>query len=138
MYNEILAISNSFRQLINAEVGYRETVIHHELGGNVSRHLSSCVKKIYDFIAARGNPYVIRQTGSKRHHFFIGQLVAPEYAVRLLSFMENGKLCYLQFRKDGFKEKSKKLSDTITSQTTFISFKCYNEYPWKEIYPKID
>ena len=30
VYHEILAISNSFRQLINAEVGYRGTVIHHE------------------------------------------------------------------------------------------------------------
>ena len=30
VYYEILAISNSFRQLINAEVGCRGTVIHHE------------------------------------------------------------------------------------------------------------
>ena len=56
MYHEILAISNSFQQLANAKVGYRKTVIHHELGGNVSGHFSSCVKKIYYFIAARRNP----------------------------------------------------------------------------------
>ena len=91
MYHEILAISNSIQQLISAKVGYHETVTHHELGGNVSGHLSSCVKKIYDFVAARGNPYVIRQTGSKLHNFITGQFVTPEYAVRLLSFMENGK-----------------------------------------------
>ena len=30
MCHEILAIRNSFRQLINAEVGYCGTVIHHE------------------------------------------------------------------------------------------------------------
>ena len=29
VYHEILGISNSFRQLISAEVGYRGTVIHH-------------------------------------------------------------------------------------------------------------
>ena len=100
VYQENLVISNSFRQLINAEVGYRETVIHHELGRNVSGNLSSCVKKIYDFFAARGNPYVIRQTGSKLHHFITVQLVTPEYAVRLLSFIENSKSGYLDFRKD--------------------------------------
>ena len=57
---------------------------------------------------------MIRQTGSKLHHFITGQLVTPEYAVRLLSFMENGKSGYLAFRKERLKEKSKKLSDTIT------------------------
>ena len=114
VYHEILPISNLFQQLINAKVVYRETVIHHELGGNVSGHLSSCVEKIYNFIAARRNPYVIRQTVSKLHHFIIGQLVTPEYAVRLLSFMENGKSGYLEFRNERFKEKLKKLSDTIT------------------------
>ena len=41
LYHEILAISNSFRQLINAKEGYRGTVIHHELSGNVSGRLSS-------------------------------------------------------------------------------------------------
>ena len=30
VYHEILAISNSFRQLINAKVGYCGTVIHHK------------------------------------------------------------------------------------------------------------
>ena len=105
---------DSFRQLINVEADYRGTVIHHELGGNVSGRLSSYVKKIYDFIAARGNPYVMRQTSSKLHHFITGQLVTPEYAVRLLSFMENGKSDFLEFRKERFKEKSKKLSDIIT------------------------
>ena len=60
VYHEILAISNSFQQLINAKVGHRETVIHHEFGGNVSEHLSSCVKKIYNLFAAGGNPYGIR------------------------------------------------------------------------------
>ena len=30
VYHEILAISNSFRQLINPEVGYRGTGTHHE------------------------------------------------------------------------------------------------------------
>ena len=126
---------DSFWQLINAEAGYRGTVTHHELGGNVSGRLSSCVKKIYDFIAARGNPYVIRQTGSKLHHFFTGQLVTPEYAVRLLSVMENGKSGFLEFRKERFKEKSKKLSDTITKVKLPISFRCYDECSSKEIYP---
>ena len=110
VYHEILAISNLFQQLINAEAGYHETVIHHELDGNVSGHSGFCVKKIYDFIEARGNPYVIRQTGSKLHHFITGQLVTPAYAVRLLSFMENGKSGYLEFLNERFKEKFKKLS----------------------------
>ena len=103
VYHEIIAVSNSFRQFINAEVGCRGTVMYimnHELGGNVSGRLSSCVKKIYDFIAAGGNPYVIRETGSKLHHFITGQLVTPEYAVRLLSFMENGKSGFLEFRRE--------------------------------------
>ena len=95
--------------------------MNHELGGNVSGRLSSCMKKIYDFIAARGNPNVIRQTGSKLHHFITGQLVTPEYAVRLLSFIENGKSGFLEFRKERFKEKSKKLSDTIT-KVQLLSF----------------
>ena len=55
------------------------------------------MKKICDFIAARGNPYVIKKTGSKLHHFITDQLVTPEYAVRLLSFMENGKSGFLEF-----------------------------------------
>ena len=97
VYHEIIATSNSFQQLINAKVGYRETVIHHEVDGNVSGHLSSCVKKIYEFISAGGNPYVIRQAVSKLHHFITGQLVTPAYAVRLLSFMENGTSGYLKF-----------------------------------------
>ena len=79
--------------------------MNHELGGNVSGRLSSCVKKIYHFIAAIGNPYVIRQTGSKLHHFITGQLATPEDAVRLLSLMENGKSGFLEFRKEMFKEK---------------------------------
>ena len=45
MYHGILAISNSFQQLSDAKVGYRETVIHHKLDGNVSGHLSSRVKR---------------------------------------------------------------------------------------------
>ena len=76
--------------------------------------MNSCVKKIYDFIAARGNPYVIRQTGSKLHHFITCQLFTSAYAVRLLSFTENGKSGHLEFRNERFKEKLKKLSDTIT------------------------
>ena len=57
---------------------------------------------------------MIRQTGSKLHHFITGQLVTPAYAERLLSFMENGKSGYLEFRNERFKAKLKKLSDTIT------------------------
>ena len=57
---------------------------------------------------------MIRQTGSKLHHSITAQLVTPKYSVRLLSFMENSKSGYLEFRKERFKEKSKKLSDTIT------------------------
>ena len=97
VYHEFLAISNSFQQLINAKVGYRETVIHHELGGNVNGHLISCVKKIYDFIAARGNLYLIRQTDSKLHHFITWHLFTPAYEIRLLSFMENSKSGHLEF-----------------------------------------
>ena len=93
------------------------------------------MKKIYDFIAARGNPYVIRQTGSKLHHFITGQLVTPAYAVGLLSFMENGKSGYLEFRNERFKGKLKRLSDTIAKgKLPSIHSDATYECSWKEIY----
>ena len=112
MYHEVLSISNCYNHLTSKEFSFRETDLHHELGGNVSYTLTSARYKVVSFIEERGNPFETSAV-SKLHHFTTGQCVPDEASKRLLTFFEHGENGYAEFRKERFVEKDKKLSDTI-------------------------
>ena len=90
VYHEILAISNNYHDLTSAELSFRETDLHHELGGNVNKMLHSCVQKAVSFIDTRGNPFELTHA-SKLHHFTTGQCVPDQEAERLLNLFSAWK-----------------------------------------------
>ena len=90
MYHEVLSISNCYNSLTSAEYSFRETDIHHELGGNLSNRLNSCAQVVVSFIEAQGNPFETA-VASKLHNFTTGQCVPEEVSVRLLIFLKMEK-----------------------------------------------
>ena len=112
VYHEVLSISNCYNSLTSAEYSFRETDIHHKLGGNVSNRLNSCVQKVVSFIEARGNPFETA-AASKTAQFYNRSMCTKGSISTTIDFFENGKEGYTSFRKERFIEKIKKLSDTI-------------------------
>ena len=104
VYHEILAISNIFTSITSHGLGFRETDLHHKLGGSLTKVLSDSVDKVFNFLLERNNPYEVKET-TKLHHFTTGHIVFDEHAKRLLSFFDHGQANYIE---------TKILSDRIT------------------------
>ena len=113
VYHEILAISNIFPSITSHGLGFRETDLHHELSGSLTKVLSHSVDKVFNFLLERNNPYEVKET-TKLHHFTTGHIVFDEHAKRLLSFFDHGQANYIEFRKERYINKTKILSDRIT------------------------
>ena len=113
VYYETLAISNIFTSIASHGLGFRETDLHHELSGSLTKVLSDSVDKVFNFLLERNNPYDVKGT-TKLHHFTTGHIVFDEHAKRLLSFFDHGQANYFEFCKEGYINKTKILSDRIT------------------------
>ena len=113
VYYEILAISNIFTSIASDGLGFRETDLHHELSGSLTKVLSDSVDKVFNFLLERNNPYDVKET-TKLHHFTTGHIVFDEHAKRLLSFFDHGQANYIEFCKERYINKTKILSDRIT------------------------
>ena len=68
--------------------------------------------KVVVFISSRDNPYAT-SSASKLYHFTSGQVVPPEAPEQLLTFFNRVRNEYINFRKERYITKEKKLSDTI-------------------------
>ena len=50
IYHEVLAISNVYENITSAGLSFRETNLHHELGGSLYKLMNESVNKTYRFI----------------------------------------------------------------------------------------
>ena len=76
VYYEILNISNLFHGTASSRLSFRETDVHHELGGSISTLRNESTRKVIRFLAERGNPYLVTSSSiTKLHHFTISQYV---------------------------------------------------------------
>ena len=73
IYYEVLAIS-VYQNITSAGLSFRETNLHHELGGSLYKLMNESVNKTYRFITERGNPFLTSQY-VKLHHLATGQCV---------------------------------------------------------------
>ena len=89
VYHEILGISNIFTSITSHGLGFRETDLHHELSGSLTKVLSDSVDKVSNFLLERNNPYEVKET-TKLHHFTTGHIVFDEHTKCLLSFFDHG------------------------------------------------
>ena len=90
-----------------------DTILHHrELREQSIKEYNESVRKVVLFISSRDNPYVTSPT-SKLYHFTSGQVVPPETSEQPLSFFNYGRDEYINFRKERYIMKEKKLSDDI-------------------------
>ena len=69
----MLAIS-VYQNITSAGLSFRETNLHHELGGSLYKLMNESVNKTYRFITERGNPFLTSQY-VKLHHLATGQCV---------------------------------------------------------------
>ena len=112
VYHEILNISNLFRGINSSRLSFRETDLHHELGGSISTLLNESIRKVTTFLAERGNRYLVTSSSiTKLHHFTTGQCVNKNDANRIIIIIEDGKKNAII--EERFVKKEKKLSDTI-------------------------
>ena len=74
IYYEVVAISNVYQNIISGGLSFRETNLHHELGGSLYKLMNESVNKTYRFISERGNPYLTSQY-VKLRHLTMGQCV---------------------------------------------------------------
>lgn len=72
VYHEILPITNCYHNFTSLGLSFRETDLHHELGGTISTLLNNSVKKIVSL--ERDNPFLIAKV-TKLHHFTTGQCI---------------------------------------------------------------
>ena len=90
-----------------------DTVLHRqELREQSIKECNESVEKVVLFISSRDNPYAT-SSASKLYHFTSGQVVPPEASEHLLAFFNRGRNEYINFRKERYITKEKKLSDTI-------------------------
>ena len=71
------------------------------------------VKKLFDFVNARVNPFNKPVAKVPLYNFITNQKVNPDVEERLLNVLVNGQDIYLQIRKETFVDKTRKLTDTI-------------------------
>ena len=70
----MLAISNVYQNITSAGLSFRETNLHHKLGGSLYKLINESVNKTYRFISERENLYLTSQY-VKLHHLRTGQCV---------------------------------------------------------------
>ena len=96
VYNEIIAISNTFRRLTNSTLGESESELHHELDGNYAKVFNAQVTNITNFLVARGNSYLPESQPQLRN--IISSVHASESATQqLIEFYQNSVESYLSF-----------------------------------------
>ena len=114
VYHKILNISNLFHGITSSKLSFRETDLHHELGGSISTLLNESTRKVTTFLAERGNPYLVTSSRiTKLHHFMAGQCVNKNDANRIISIIEDGNKQYVKFRGERFVKKETKLFDAV-------------------------
>ena len=112
VYQEILAIRNTFRKSSRSTLGARESRLHHELDVNYAKVFNVQVTNITNFLIARGNPYLSENQTQLRN--IISSVRASEAATQQLKeFYNNSIESFLSFRNERFVEKSSGLSDPI-------------------------
>ena len=98
VYDEILNICNLFHGITSSRLSFRETDLHHELGGPISTLLNKSTRKVTTFSTERENPYLMTPSSmAKLHHFTPGQCVNENYANRIISIIEDGNKYYVKF-----------------------------------------
>ena len=112
IYHEETAISNSFRDIIKANVDNREYDFHHELLGSYSTVFNENIRKVVKYIGAKGNPFVAVGL-VKLHNFITSATVEDTVKEWFLNFNDNSLARYSQFRSAVYIDKDRKLSDTI-------------------------
>ena len=111
IYHEVLAIS-VYQNITSAGLSFRETNLHHKLGGFLYKLMNESVNKTYWFISERGNPYLTSQY-VKLHHLRTGQCVNETDSKKLLEYFKHGEKAYIEFRNERFVDKTKELSDVV-------------------------
>ena len=97
VYQEILAIRNTFRKSSRSTLGARESRLHHELDVNYAKVFNAQVTNITNFLIARGNPYLSENQTQLRN--IISSVRASEAATQQLTeFYKNSVESYLSFR----------------------------------------
>ena len=83
IYYKVLAISNVYQNITSAGLSFRETNLHHELGGSLYKLMNESVNKTYRFKSERGNSYLTSQY-VKLHYLTTGQCVNETDSKKLL------------------------------------------------------
>ena len=98
--HEILNIRNLFHGTTSSRFSFRETDLHHELGGSVSTLPKESTKKVTSFLAESVNPYLVTSSSiTKLHHFTAEQRANENGANRTVSIIEDGNKQYVEFRE---------------------------------------
>ena len=111
VYHEMLAISNSFSDIIQPDaIKDIGAVPHHELKGSYSSQINISIERVAEFLERRGNPF--QSAALAPHHILsTGEMVPQE--VTDIGFFSHGNNEYENFRKERFIDKDKHSSDTI-------------------------
>ena len=117
IYHEVLAISNAFEMLIDANVmSHSDTnITHHSMRGKSDRNqFSTNIYSLLRYVRDKGNPWLISPvTPLGLHNISTKQLVHPDVGKRLLNLLENGREAYNTFQQQRFASRSVKMGETI-------------------------
>ena len=89
-------------------------MVHHELNSKTISETNSAVKKIADFIKARGNPYCLDESSLKLRNISSQVLSSEEVKPKLLNFHSEAEKTFKAFKENVYVNKTILLSDKIT------------------------
>ena len=119
LFHEITGITNLFKSLTHAGIMSHldATAVHHELRGGKALLFDNNVRRLFDFLLARQNPFSVTAVHVPLHNLVTNEIVASKIAARLLTALESGEKVYQEYRKERFVQKRVKLSGTISKMS---------------------
>ena len=117
LFHKILSITSLFQSITSPRLmDHSETNIRHDITGKSGLIFDENVKKLFDFVNSRVNPFRIPIAKVPLYNFVTNQMVNAGIAQRILSVQKHGEEVYLKIRQEIFFDRTRKLTDTIHRQ----------------------
>ena len=120
LFHQILEITSLLQSITSPKLmDHSETNIRHDITGKTGYIFDENIKRLFDFVKARVNPFnipVLDVPPVPLYNFVTNLKVNEVFSIRILNVMENGEKVHKALRQERFIEKKVKLTDTIHRQ----------------------
>ena len=103
-----------FYDLSNAsKFGNTESRIHHELHGSKALRENEHIESLVTFMNNHGNPFILIENHNKLKNFVTQIYAEDDNAEKHLQFLPETELCFTEFHKKNYVDKSALIIDKI-------------------------